>query len=96
MTETMNELNAQIVAQMVREKLQGRHPAGLTIEVVDEKVIKIDNWWQVPVRPSGWPEKTFEYYDTLAEVEEELLEQKHVNILLSPMAPAEETEKQVA
>ena len=95
----MNELNAQTVAQMVREKLQDRHPGGLTIEVIEPKVIKIDYWWQVPVRTNFWPEKTFEYYDTLAEVEEELLEQNQVNILLSPMAPleeAEEAEKQAA
>ena len=92
----MSELNARAVAELVRNQMKGRHPSGLTIEVVEEKVVKIENWWQVPVRPDVWPEKTFEYYDTLAEIEEELLELNHVNILLSPMEPSEETNLQIA
>lgn len=92
----MSELNAQTVAGLVRNQLIGRHPSGLTIEVVEEKVVKIENWWQVPVRPDVWPEKTFEYYDTLAEIEEELLELNQVNILLSPMEPIQEETLQVA
>ncbi len=92
----MSELNAQTVAGLVRNQLKGRHPSGLTIEVVEEKIVKIENWWQVPVRPDFWPEKTFEYYDTLAEIEEELLELNQVNILLSPMEPIEEANLQLA
>ncbi len=92
----MNKLNAKKVAQLVREEMQGRHPSGLTIEVLEDKTIKIDTWWQVPVRPDFWPARTFEYYDTLAEVEERLMEAHDVNILLSPMAPLEDAEKQAA
>lgn len=89
----MAELTAQTVAELVRQQLAGRHPSGLTIEVVEDKVLKIDTWWQVPVRPDVWPEKTFEYYDTLAEVEENLMETHQLNILLSPMVPADESEQ---
>ena len=81
------EPNAQSVAQVVREYLQGQRPSGLTLEVVEDEVRKIDTWWQVPVRPSAWPEKTFELYDTLAEVETAIQEDKHLNILLAPTEP---------
>ena len=81
------ELDAKAVAQTVREYLRDQHPSGLTLEVVEAEVIKIDYWWQVPVRPSAWPEKTFELYDTLAEVETAIQEDKHLNILLAPTEP---------
>ncbi len=86
------ETNAETVAQMVREQFKGRHPSGVTIEVLQEGVRKMETWWQVPVRPDVWPARTFELYDTLADVEIELQDQQQLNILLSLMAPPEEIE----
>lgn len=86
------EINAETIAQMVRERFEGRHPSGATIEVLDAGVRKMETWWQVPVRPNVWPARTFELYDTLADVEIELQDQQHLNILLSLMAPQEEIE----
>lgn len=86
------ENNAGTVAQVVREYLQGQHPSGLNLEVVEDEVRQIDYWWQVPIRPNAWPDKTFELYDTLAEVETAIQEEKHLNILLALTEPAVEAQ----
>ncbi len=74
------ENNEGTVAHVVREYLQGQHPSGLNLEVVEDEVQQIDYWWQVPIRPNAWPDKTFDLYDTLAEVETAIQEDKHLNI----------------
>jgi hypothetical protein len=77
----------QTIAQVVRDYIRDRHPDGVTLDVVDEGVHKIDYWWRVPVRPSAEPPHTFEYYDALAEVEGQIQEDKQLNILLVPALP---------
>jgi hypothetical protein len=83
----MIELDEKTVAQVVRDYIRDRHPGGVTLEVVEDGVHKIDHWWRVPVRPSSQPPHTFEYYDALAEVESEIQEDKQLNILLVPTLP---------
>ena len=75
------------VAQKVREYLVDRHPGGITLNVVDDDVIRYDNWWRVPVRPSAWPARLFEYYETLAEVEGDLQEREHLDVLIATGEP---------
>jgi hypothetical protein len=84
---TMAELDVQQVVQAVSEYLRDQHPGGLTLKVVSEGVRKVDTWWQVPVRPDAWPAKTFELYDTLAEVETRILEDRHLNVLFALTEP---------
>jgi hypothetical protein len=79
--------DGRFVADVVRDYIRDRHTGGVTLKVIDEAVRKIDDWWRVPVLPSAQPPHTFEYYDTLAEVESEIQEQKHLNILLVPAIP---------
>ena len=81
------ETDARTIAQVAREYLQDEHPSGLDLEVVEDGVRKIDYWWQVQIRPDVWPTKTFELYDTLAEVETRIQEDKHLNILFSLIEP---------
>jgi hypothetical protein len=85
----MAELTRSEIAQKVRAYIRDRHPGGVTLEVVEQGIHKMDYWWRVPVRPSAWPEKMFEYYEALAEVESEIQEKEHLNILLSTGAPEE-------
>jgi hypothetical protein len=75
------------VVRLVRERLQDRHPGGVTIDVVDQEIRHEDDYWHVPVRPSTQPPRTFEYYDALAEVESELSEKEHLKVWLVPMMP---------
>lgn len=72
------------VAQTVRDSLQECHPGGVTLSVIESDIRKIDDWWRVPVRPSEEPKHTFEYYDALARVEEEISEKTRLKVLLVP------------
>lgn len=83
----MIEQDERDIAQVVRDYIRDRHPGGVTLDVVDEGVQKIDYWWRVPVRPSAEPPHTFEYYDALAEVESQIQEDRQLNILLVPTLP---------
>lgn len=85
----MIEQDEKTVAEIVREYLQDCHPGGITLEVLDSDIRKIDYWWRVPVRPSAQPPHTFQYYDALAEVESKLQEDRQLNIILVPAPPEE-------
>ncbi len=90
--ETAQDMTKERVAAIVRERLKNVSVAGITMEVVGEDVYKIDEWWRVPIRPSRWPKRMFEFYEVLANVEDELQEQQHLNILMATGEPLEDEE----
>ena len=83
------ELTKQSVAEKVRQYIQNLHPGGVTLEVVEDGIHKVDYWWRVPVRPSAWPAKRYEYYEALADIESDLQEKEHLNILIATGEPME-------
>lgn len=89
----MNRSNSPTAADQraviaaVRRLLQSRHPGGVTLEVVPDGVRQDQDWWYVPVRPSAQPPKRYEYYEALAEVENELQKSEQLTVLLVPTAP---------
>lgn len=87
------EQTKEFVAQKVRERLVGVHPGGVTLEVLDNGIHQIDKWWRVPIRPSHWPKRLSDFYETLAEMTDELQEQDHVDVLFFTGAPAEEEQE---
>ena len=76
----------QAVVEAVRRHIQNRHPGGITVEVLTDGVRRDQDWWYVPVRPSAKPPQRYEYYETLAAVENELQETEHLTVLLVPTA----------
>jgi hypothetical protein len=84
-SQTAPDETAVIAA--VRKLLKSRHPGGVTLEVVPDGVRQDQDWWYVPVRPSAQPARRYEYYETLAEVENELQKSEQVTVLLVPAAP---------
>lgn len=76
-------MNNVAVADVVRPYLEHHSVNGITFDVVPDKIRKIDNWWRVPIRPSQWPERVFPLYEVLAEIEDELRDNNHLDILLS-------------
>ena len=72
------------IAEMVREGLSRHQNGGGHIDVIEDGVRLDGNWWHVPVKPDDDPPRTYQYYDTLATVEEEITESQHLNILLVP------------
>jgi hypothetical protein len=43
-----------------------------------------ENYWYVPVVTEAEPEKRFDYYDWLSDVEERLKEVEHISVLIAP------------
>lgn len=78
----MNKPNKKTVAEAVSKYIKACHPGGATLEVVEEGIRKEHYWWYVPVLPSVEPPKLFEYYEVLADVEEELAENEGLTVLL--------------
>ncbi len=81
-----------VVAEKVRQELQRVEVSAITLQVVDEDVYKVDEWWRVPVRPSRWPARMFDFYEALSTVEDDLQEAEHLNILLETGEPLEQAE----
>jgi hypothetical protein len=75
------------VIRIVHECLKKHKDKNWPLEVLEDGVRQDDDWWYVPVRPGQKRERGFEYYDLLARIEEELEDQKELNILLVPAGP---------
>ena len=66
----MQQPTKQTVAEVVRKYIKDQPPDGATFEVIAPGIRKERSWWYVPVRPNVGPVKRYEYYETLAWVEE--------------------------
>jgi hypothetical protein len=72
----------------VQRLLDSRRPGGMTLVVEQEGVRQDQDWWYVPVRPTSEPPKRrYEYYEALAEIENELQKSDHLTVLFVPLAP---------
>jgi len=80
----------------VREQLAGLQPGGVTLQVDDEDFYKEGDWWCVPIRPSRWPKRMADFYEALAEVEDDIQERENLNILLATGHPLEEDAEALA
>ena len=81
----MKRASSKSVAEAVRKHIARHRPGGASLEVVDGGVRKKQYWWEVPIRPSKEPKKLYEYYEALADIEDEVEEQEHVRVFLVPM-----------
>ncbi|MDQ2687134.1 MAG: hypothetical protein M3Y28_04630 [Armatimonadota bacterium] len=80
-------MSKESVGKLVRHYLEGQHPEGITIAVLDDAIRRQDDYWYVPVQPDRQPPKMYAYYEALAEVEGELEENDSLNVLLVPTVP---------
>ena len=78
------------ITSKVLKYLENQHPDSTNLKVVTAGIRHEQDWWYVPVQPDKQPSRRFEYYEALAEVENELAEER-TTVLLLPVAPDEET-----
>lgn len=78
------------VVEIVGRYLKDKHPSGATLEALAQGVRHEQDWWYVPVRPSVEPERRYEYYETLADVETSLEDSEHLTVLLLPTTPTDD------
>ena len=80
----------EIILEKVRASFKKHVPADFNAEIrIYEKSLrqKEDGSWVVPIYPSRNDVKTYQYYDIVAEVEEELQEQQHLDLFFVPVRP---------
>ncbi len=80
----------ETILEKVRDSFKRHTPLDFNAEIhIYEKSLrqKDDGSWVVPVYPSRNDVRTYQYYDIVAEVEEELQEQEHLDLFFVPVRP---------
>ena len=58
----------------------------ITLKVLADQIRLEDETWYVPVKPTREPARLFEYYEALAEIEVQLLDEDDLSVVLVPAA----------
>ena len=77
--QTQLEIEARI-----RPYLQQYPLYNTVIEIVEGTAHLEDGWWYVPVRLNTDEPRTYQYYDTLVEIEDEIAQQERLRVMLVP------------
>ena len=77
-------VNADQVVELVRQRLKAQRTDGITIDVVADGIRRDGDWWYVPVRPDREPQRTYQYYEWLLEVEDDVKSEAGIDVLLVP------------
>jgi hypothetical protein len=83
----MKTLTKQKVLDLVNQRLRKARLGTITFEVPNDEIKRRDDSWHLPVLPSAQPPTMFQYYEVLAEVEQDLLEKHDLNVRLIPTVP---------
>lgn len=59
----------------------------LPLNVVEDEMRKDGDWWFVPVRPAVKPQRPFQFYEVLADLDEALEQEDHLDVILVPVYP---------
>lgn len=78
-------MTKQEVGVLVQKYLDANPLGDITFAVLPDGVRQERYSWSVPVRPSRQPQAMYAYYEVLAEVEMQVEEHEHVNILFVPI-----------
>jgi len=80
----MERESKQQIVDLVNRYLRDRHPEGLDLLALTDGVRREAEWWYIPVKPSAIPQRSFPYYEALADVEEELEQKEKLDVVLVP------------
>ncbi len=78
------ETIAQEVVARVRPYLE-RNPIDNSVpEILEDALHLEEDWWYVPIRILPGATRTYDYYDLLSGVEDEIKEQEHLKVMFVP------------
>ncbi|MBI3921471.1 MAG: hypothetical protein HY318_08655 [Armatimonadetes bacterium] len=79
-------MDEERVVQLVEKYLRTHPLRNASIEVVKQGLRQDGKWWYVPVRPDRELPRTYEYYEVLTEIEDEIKQEMNgeVDVLLVP------------
>lgn len=78
------------VALRVRPYVTGRRIGDITLGVDDARIHLRNGYWNIPIRPSRWPNPLFPYYETLADIEDEVQEREGLKVTIASGEPITE------
>ena len=87
---TSEILTPQEVAVRVRPYITNRHIGDIALDVDDARVHLRNGYWNIPVRPSRWPNPLFPYYEALAEIEDQVQENEGLKVTIASREPLAE------
>ncbi len=72
------------VIQRVRPYLE-RNPIENTVpEILEDALHLEEDWWYVPIRIAPGTTHTYQYYDMLTDIEDEIKEREHLKVMFVP------------
>jgi hypothetical protein len=83
-------ISPQEVTMRVRPYVTGRHIGDIALRVDDARIHLRNGYWNIPVRPSRWPNPLFPYYEPLAEIEDEVQEREGLKVTIASGEPLTE------
>lgn len=86
----METLSPQEVAVRVRPYVTAKHVGDIALRMDDARIHLRNGYWNIPVRPSRWPNPLFPYYETLAEIEDEVQEHEGLRVTIASGEPLTE------
>lgn len=75
------------VLDSVRKRLPTEGLDILPLTILIDEVRKEDDWWYVPIQSASTPKRSYPYYEILAEMEEALEQEDHLDVILVPVYP---------
>ena len=80
-------LSPQEVAARVRPYVTQRHIGDIALQLDDARIHLRNGYWNIPVRPSRWPDPLFPYYEALAEIEDQVQEGEGLKVTIASGEP---------
>ena len=80
-------LTPQEVAVRVRPYITIRHIGDIALEVDAARIHLRNGYWNIPIRPSRWPNPLFPYYEALAEIEDQVQENEGLKVTIASGEP---------
>jgi len=77
------EVVTEIVSR-IRPYLERSPINGVALKVEEDGIHQEEDWWYVPIMLDAVEPRTYEYYDLLIDIEEEIKERENIKVLLVP------------
>ena len=74
----------QDIVARVRPYLERNPIQNIVPQIIEDALHLEEGWWYIPVRFSSQEPRTYEYYDRLTEIEDEIAAQEHLQVLFVP------------
>ena len=75
---------AQEIVTRVRPYLERNPIGGAVPDILEDALHLEEDWWYVPIRLPAGETRTYQYYDVLTDVEDEIKAQEHLKVLFVP------------